>query len=53
MLTVDKIQIKAKERETKEAANKVIKARNRALRGKVGFAKLVWKDFSIDITIFE
>jgi hypothetical protein len=53
MLTADEIRTKAKEKETKEATDEVIKVRNRALRGKVGFAKLVWKDFSMDITVFE
>jgi hypothetical protein len=42
-----------KEREAKDAADKVIKARNKALRGEVGFVKLIWKVLSIDIDIFE
>jgi hypothetical protein len=42
-----------KEKEAKEATDEVIKARKRALRGKVGFAKLVWKEFSMDVTVFE
>ena len=37
----------------KEAAEEVIKARNKALRSKVGFAKLVWKEFSMDIDVFK
>ena len=41
------------ERETKEAIEDAIKTRNRALRGKIGFAKLVWKEFQIDINIFK
>jgi hypothetical protein len=53
MLSVEEIRVKAKEREAKDAADKVIKARNKALRGKVGFAKLVWKMLSMDIDIFE
>ena len=47
------IQDRIKEREVKEVAEEVIKARNRALRGKVGFAKLVWKEFQMDINVFE
>jgi hypothetical protein len=41
VLSVREIQDRIKEREVKEAAEEVIKARNKALRGKVGFAKLV------------
>jgi hypothetical protein len=49
--------VKALEIEEKEAKEGRIKARNKArnkaLRGKIGFAKLVWKELSMDIDIFE
>jgi len=38
------IRAKAHEIEEREAEEGQIKARNRALRGKIGFAKLVWKE---------
>jgi hypothetical protein len=53
MLSIEEIRVKVKEKEANDAANKVIKARNKALKGKVGFAKLVWKVLSMDIDIFE
>jgi hypothetical protein len=52
-LSVSEIRERIREREVKEAVEEAIKARNRALRGKVGFAKLVWKEFQMDINIFE
>jgi hypothetical protein len=48
VLSVEETRVKAK-----EAADGVIKSRNKALRGKVGFAKLVWKELSMNIDIFE
>ena len=53
MLTVEDILTKAKEREVREAVEEVEKARKKALYGKVGFAKLVWKEMCIGIEIFE
>ena len=53
VLSVLEIRERIQEREVKEATEEAIKARNRALRGKVGFAKLVWKEFQMDINIFE
>ena len=53
VLSVLAIQERIQEREVKEATEEAIKARNKALRGKVGFAKLVWKEFQMDINIFE
>ena len=52
-MSVGEIRERIKEREVKEAAEEAIKARNKALRGKVGFAKLVWKEFQMDINVFE
>jgi hypothetical protein len=53
VLTVEEIRVKAREIEGNEAEEDRIKARNRALRGKVGFSKLVWKVLSMDVDIFE
>jgi hypothetical protein len=52
-LSVEEIRVKVKEREAKGAADEVFKARNKALRSKVGFARLVWKELSMDIDISE
>ena len=52
-MTVKEIRVKAREIEEKEVGEDRIKARNGVLRGKVGFAKLVWKVLSMDIDIFE
>ncbi len=38
------------EEKVKELTNKT--ARNHALRGKVGFAKLVWKEMPVEDSIF-
>jgi hypothetical protein len=51
VLRVEEIRVKGKEKEAKEAAHEVIKARNKTLRGKVGFANLLWKVLSMDIDI--
>jgi hypothetical protein len=53
VLTVEEIRVKALEIEEKEAKEGRIKARNKALRGKMGFAKLVWKELSMDVDIFK
>ena len=53
VLSVLEIRERTQEREIKEAAYEMIKARNRALRGKLGFAKLVWKEFQMGIDIFN
>ncbi|KIM92733.1 hypothetical protein OIDMADRAFT_173813 [Oidiodendron maius Zn] len=53
VLTVEDILTKAQERETREAIEGAEKARKRALYGKMGFAKLVWKELSMGTEIFE
>jgi hypothetical protein len=45
-----------KQQEIRQDKNNTVqeeKARAKALRGKVTFAKLVWKEFRMDIDIFE
>jgi DDE superfamily endonuclease/helix-turn-helix, Psq domain len=53
VLTVEEIQNKRQEIEAKEAEEQLAKKRRSALKGKVGFAKLVWKELSMDFNIFE
>ena len=51
-LSILEIRERIQEREAKEAVEEAIKARNRALCSKLGFAKLVLKEFQMDIDIF-
>jgi hypothetical protein len=53
ILTVEEIQTIAQEREAKEAEEQRLKERRRALRGKVGFAKLVWKELPVASDVFQ
>ena len=53
VLVVEDLLSKAHERETREAEEAQAKARRAALRGKVGFAKLVWKELAMDREVFE
>ena len=53
VLTVEDIQIKARAKEVKEAEEQQLKARKQALKGKVGFAKLVWKELPVATDVFD
>jgi hypothetical protein len=53
VLTVKEILNKAQERGAKETEERLAKEKRLALKGKVGFAKLVWKELSMDINIFD
>jgi exoribonuclease II len=53
VLVVEDLLNKAQEREVKDAEEAQAKTRRAALRGKVGFAKLVWKEFSMSSDLFE
>lgn len=52
-LTVAAAQYKIDEKAIQEQALLSAKERAAALRGKVGFAKLVWKHFKMDIDVFS
>jgi DDE superfamily endonuclease len=53
VLSVNEIRERIQKKEEEEAEKEAIKARSRALRGKVGFAKLVWKELHMEINVFE
>ena len=53
VLTVEELQDEKNKRSVKEAAEEVVKKRKLALRGKVGFAKLVWKELRMGVDVFE
>ena len=53
VLTVEDIQAQVKQREAKEAEECQAKARRSALRGKIGFAKLVWKEMPVAFDVFS
>lgn len=53
VLTVEDIQARINQREAKEAEEGQAKARRSALRGKIGFAKLVWKEMPVAFDIFD
>jgi len=53
VLTVQDILEKQDARDTADAIQAVQKQRAAALRGKVGFAKLVWKEFRMGCNVFE
>jgi hypothetical protein len=52
-LTVEEIQTIAQEREAKEAEEQRLKERRQALKGKVGFAKLVWMELPVASNVFR
>jgi hypothetical protein len=52
ILRVDEMEARAEERMARER-EEAIKARKAALRGKVGFAKLVWKEMPVSYDIFD
>ena len=53
ILTVEEAQRKQQEQASKEQRLQAEKERAAALRGKVGFAKLVWKELKMDIDVFN
>ena len=53
ILRVDEMEARAEERVAKKREEEAIKARKAALRGKVGFAKLVWKEMPVSFDIFD
>lgn len=52
LLTVEEAHRKVDEAAAKEREAKEAKERAAALRGKVGFAKAVWKEFNMDFDVF-
>ena len=52
VLSVKEAQKKIAERESREEKEKEEKERRAILKGKVGFAKLVWKEFKMDCNVF-
>lgn len=52
-MTVEEIQTKIRVKEVKEDKEQQVKARKQALRGKVGFAKLVWKEMPVSPDLFD
>ncbi|KAK3303105.1 uncharacterized protein B0T15DRAFT_508260 [Chaetomium strumarium] len=53
VLTVEDIRARISEREAKEAVETREKERRIALRGVVGFAKSVWKDYKMGPDVFK
>lgn len=53
VLTVDECHQRTQEREAKEFIALQAKARRLALKGKVGFVKLVWKEFPTAVDLFD
>jgi hypothetical protein len=53
ILRVDEMEARAEEQMAREKEEEAIKARKAALRGKVGFAKLVWKEMPVSYDIFD
>jgi len=53
ILTVDDMIKQQEERAAREEAEGVVRVRKAALRGKIGFAKLVWRELAMDIDLFD
>jgi molybdopterin/thiamine biosynthesis adenylyltransferase len=53
VLTVEEMRKKSKERDRAEQEAMQEKERRLALKGKVGFAKLVWKELHMDTDLFN
>jgi hypothetical protein len=53
VLTVEEVRNKIQEREQQDAEEQRAKARRAALRGVVGFAKLVWKEMPVQYGLFD
>ena len=53
ILTVDDMIKQQEERAAREEAEGVVRARKAALRGKIGFAKLVWRELAMDVDLFD
>jgi len=52
-LVVEDLLVMVEERERKDAKEVEEKARKAALKGKVGFAKLVWKELPVAYDLFK
>ncbi|KAI1822776.1 hypothetical protein F4861DRAFT_513497 [Xylaria intraflava] len=52
VLTVEEIETEKQERDAEQIIEDAKKARKKALYGKVGFAKLVWKEMPMSAEIF-